>query len=738
MEDLALILILATVSTIVFRKLHLPVVLGYILAGFLASPYFSFLPNVVDKENIEFWAEIGVIFLLFSIGLEFSLKKLLSAGGGAFITTLILVVGMLGTGFAVAHYLIELDFKNSIFLGGMLCTSSTSIILKTLTEMKMMHQRYVPAVFAVLIIEDLVAVVLLVMLSSVADDNLNSSDIIISVVKLTFMMILWFVVGIFAMPTLLQKFKRMISDETMLILVIGLCFTMALAANELFSSAELGAFVMGSILAGTPEVKRIERLTAPIKDLFAAVFFISIGMMVNPSVIAEYWLAIVVLALIVIVGMILFGTFGMLIAGQPLKIAIMSGFTLTQIGEFSFIIAKFGNSRGVIHEDVLPVIVCVSVITIFTTQFFIKAAEPAYNFIYSHLPQSIKDRLENYSGSADNGDGDEAHRIWSGIIKRYAARMVVFSVVTVAAIMIVTYYLLPVFTTSMGTLWGEVVCAVITLVSISPFLYAIITAGARRSEIDRLVALNGKASYVPMGVMLLVSLTLTLAFIFTTMVRIFSPEIAALVSIVVFIAGLLLFKPMLQRNLSSLEKRFMGNVHVTENRRTGHGHNLVNDLHLAYMTVGYGCEFIGMRLKHADLRHRFNINLVNIERDGVIYPVPTGDSRIFPNDILGVIGTEEQIKAFLPLVEAEAQPAATASEAKFIHIDLPANSPLVGKTLLEARLREDYGSLLVAVERFGDDGNSIYLQLAPDLTFAAGDRLHIVGEPDRLTPLHPK
>ncbi len=738
-QDLALILILAAVSTVVFRRLKLPVVLGYILAGFLASPYFSFLPNIVNEENIEFWAEIGVIFLLFSIGLEFSLKKLLQAGGGAFVTTLIMVCGMLGLGFSVGHYIMGFDNTNSIFLGGMLCTSSTSIILKTLTDLKMMHRRYVPVMFAVLIIEDLVAVVLLVILSSVAEGNVSSHRIVSSVLKLSFFLIIWFVVGIFLMPSIFKRFRRVISDESMLILVIGLCFMMALTADELFGSAELGAFVMGSILAGTFEVRRIERITAPIKDLFAAVFFISIGMMVNPSVIIANWSTILLLAVVVILGMIIFGTFGMLVTGQPLKLAIEAGFTLTQIGEFSFIIAKFGKARGVLSDDILPIIVGVSVITIFTTQYFIKAAEPFYNFVNARLPQRVKDTLDNYSRSADKGDRGEARQIWGTIIKRYLSRLAIYGSITVAVIWTITQYLLPVIVQHLGHKWGEPLCAVTTLFVISPFLYAIFSAGARRNEVDRLVSISGKVSYVPMVVMTVASMFVSLGFILATMGRIFPANIAILVSIGVFLAGLFIFRPVLKQRLQSIEQRFMGNVNVTENRRTGRDNNLVSDLHLAYMTVGYGCEFIGMRLRKADLRRRFNINLVNIEREGTLYPVPSGDTRILPSDILGVIGTDDQIMAFLPLVEAEAVPAASAGEAKFIHFELPDGSPIVGKLLRDARLREDYGALLVAVERDTDntpDTDAEYLQPTPELDFRPGDILWIVGDPDRLKPLH--
>ncbi len=734
-KDLALILILAAISTVIFRRLKLPVVLGYIVAGFLASPYFAFLPDIVNVENIEFWAEIGVIFLLFSIGLEFSLKKLLQAGSGAFVTTLIMVTGMLALGFIVGKSMMGFDTKNSIFLGGMLCTSSTSIILKTLTDLKMMQRRYVPVMFAVLIIEDLVAVVLLVILSSVAEDRVNGGEIVQSILKLSFFLIVWFVVGIYVVPSVFKRYKSLISDESMLVLVIGLCFMMALTADQLFSSAELGAFVMGSILAGTVEAKRIEHITAPIKDLFGAVFFISIGMMVNPEVIIGNIGTIVLLALVVIVGMMTFGTFGMLVTGQPLKIAMEAGFTLTQIGEFSFIIAKFGKSHGVLSDEILPVIVAVSVITIFTTQFFVKGAEPAYEFVAARLPERWKRVLDGYSSQANVNEAGEARRIWVAVAKRYFMRLAIYGAVTIATILVMTNYVLPLLAGKLGSPWGELASAVATLVVISPFLYAIITPAARRSELERLLELSGKVSYVPLVVMTILSVIVTMMAIIATLGNVFSLRVTAITSVVILLAGLLLFRPMLRRRLSSIESRFMGNVNATEYRRTGHGNNLVSDLHLAYMTVGYGCTFVGEKLRNADLRRRYGVNLVNIERAGQLYPVPSGDTRIFPGDILGVIATEENISNFLPVVEASSTSTESTGEARFVHFDLPETSPLVGKTLLEGRLREDYGALLVAVQRgVGDDVD--YLQPTPQLTFAVGDVLWIVGDPERMKILH--
>ena len=427
--DLALILTLGAAATIIFKLLKQPVVLGYIVAGFIASPHFSLLPSVGNEANIEFWAQIGIIVLLFSLGLEFSFKKLINAGGSAISTALIIVLGMMGTGFIMGKSM-GFSSVNSIFLGAMLSMSSTTIILKALTDLNLRHKRFVPGVFAVLIVEDLFAVVMMVILSSIAiNKTVSGGEMVKSILQLSFFLIIWFVVGVFLIPTIFRKFRKVISDEMMLIIAMGLCFLMAIFSVESGFSLALGAFVMGSILAGTPEAERIERIVNPVKDLFGAVFFISVGMMVDPNVIVQYAGTITLLSVVVIVGMIIFGTTGMLATGQPLKIAMESGFSLTQIGEFSFIIATLGTTLGVLDESIYPIIVTVSVITTFTTPFFIKSSIPCYNFVEKHIPKKLSTLLEGYSKTA-SADVKESHRnIWLKIMKRHATRLVLYSAV---------------------------------------------------------------------------------------------------------------------------------------------------------------------------------------------------------------------------------------------------------------------------------------------------------------------
>ncbi len=734
-SDLALILILGAIATVVFKMLKQPVVLGYIVAGFLASPHFTALPTIVVEANIEFWAQIGIIVLLFSLGLEFSFKKLIDVGGSAIITALIIVLGMMSLGFVVGRYL-GYGLVNSIFLGGMISMSSTTIIIKALTDLNMRQRRFVPMTFAVLIVEDLFAVVMMVILSSIALNNsVKGEEMVSSILKLSFFLIIWFTVGIFMIPTLFKKFKRYISDEQMLVIAMGLCFFMVLFSINSGFSAALGAFVMGSILAGTNEAERIERLITPVKDLFGAVFFISVGMMVNPTVMTQHWSVIALLAVVVIVGMIVFGTFGMLATGQPLKLAMESGFSLTQIGEFSFIIATLGTGLGVLDKSVYPIIVAVSVITTFTTPFFIKQAEPCYNALLKILPKRWTRLLNGYSQDASESERSDSVRMWGSIIKRYVVRLVIYSAVIIALIAVCRSYLMPFLMKWIGNdVWGRLACLIATFVIVGPFIVSIIFPSIKRAEYEQLVETSGRVSYVPIVVMIIISLVLSTGFVASILDGIYSSAPSVIAAVIIVIATMIFITIVptpLRKRMVNIEKRFISNINERENRRTGRDNNLVSDLHLAYMTVGRDCPFVGEKLRNLDLRTRYGVNLASVQRAGKVYPVPSGDMRIFPRDVIGVIATEDQIERLLPLVEAQNDAIDTENkEVKFVHFSIGSQSPIVGKKLEETHLREDYGALLVAVQR-GDE----YVYPTRDLAFKADDILWIVGDPQKLTRL---
>lgn len=731
-SDLALILALGAVSTIIFKILKQPVVLGYIVAGFIASPHFAFFPTVASESNIEFWAQIGIVVLLFSLGLEFSFKKLLNVGGSAIVTSLIIVLGMMGVGFVVGK-LLGFTATNAIFLGAMLSMSSTTIIIKALTDLNMKQRRFVPLVLAVLIVEDLFAVVMMVILSSIAiNQSVGGEEMLKSILKLTFFLVMWFTVGVFMIPSLFKRFRRVISDELMLIISMGLCFGMAIFSVKSGFSMALGAFVMGSILAGTIEAERIERIVTPVRDLFGAVFFISVGMMVNPQVIAEYAGTIALFSLVVVMGMILFGTFGMLATGQPLKIAMESGFCLTQIGEFSFIIATTGMGLGVLEKSIYPIIVSVSVITTFFTPFFIKQAEPSYNWLAGKLSKRWNSLLEGYSKNEAVSENSESRQLWTAIVKRYLVRLLLYSVMILALIYLMRNHITPFILDVMQNHypWGRIVAAVVSLALISPLLFGISSPNIKKEERGKLVEMSGKVSYVPLVLMSILSIALTMGFTMAILYGIYSSLAAVVTALVLGLVLVILFAPVLRKRMNLIENRFMRNVNERENRRTGKDNPLVSDLHLAYMKVGYSCPFVGKTLREADLRRCHGVSVVNILRNKntMLLRVPSSETRIFPGDVIGVIGTDEQIQGLLPLVESNEVPATELGETKFIHFALAETSPIIGKSLANARLREEYGSLLVSIQR----GENEFIAPTPEMVFQTGDILWIVGDPKQL------
>ena len=729
-SDLALILVLGAVASILFKLLKQPVVLGYIVAGFLASPHFSLLPSVASESNIEFWAQIGIVVLLFSIGLEFSFKKLLNVGGSAFATTLIIVLGMLSTGFVVGKML-GYEAIDSLFLGGMLSMSSTTIIIKALGDLNLKGERFAPLVLAVLIVEDLVAVVLMVVLSSIAvNRTVEGSALAMSIGKLVFFLVMWFTVGMFVIPSLINRFYRLLTDELLLVTAMGLCFLMAILAVKVGFSLALGAFVMGSILAGTVMAERIERVITPVKDLFGAVFFISVGMMVNPHIIAQYWGTIALLAAVVVVGMIFFGTFGMLATGQSLRVAMQSGFCLTQIGEFSFIIASMGLSLGVLGKSLYPIIVAVSVITTFFTPFFIKQAMPCYNWLATHLPQRWNVLIEGYGAQASARRSGAEKPLWAKMARNYVGRLLLYSIIIVALVLFVRTFVWPHLPLTAHDQWGRLLRAVVAVVPLTPFLYAIVTPRVSKSARSELVAQWGKVSYVPLGMFTILGVIVAMGFVMWALHGVYSSHTSVLVALGLTLLTLLVMAPVLNRRVKRMEDRFASNVNQRENRRTGRDNLLVSDLRLAFVSVGYGCPFVGERLRNADLRRKCGVNVASIQRNSVTINVPTADMRIFPGDTLGVIGNDEQIAQLLALTERCESKQLPGVETKFVHFALGPQSPLIGKRLGDAHMREDYSSMLVGVQR-GDE----FLQPVPSLIFEQADEVWVVGDPKRMKAL---
>lgn len=725
--DLAWILLLGAVVTLLFKKLKQPVVLGYILAGFLASPKFVYLPSISNLDNIEFWADLGIVVLMFTLGLEFNFKKLMNAGSSAIITALIIITGMTFAGFGVGKIL-HLNSINCIFLGGMISMSSTTIILKTLTDLGMRQKKFASLVLAVLIIEDLFAVLMLVLLSSLAMGNVEGMELLFSIGKLVFFLIIWFVVGVYLLPTFLTKVKSFLNDETLLIVAMGLCFSMAVFSVTCGFSLELGAFVMGSILAGTMAAERMERVVQPVKDLFGSVFFISVGMMVDPGILVAYWWEILLLAVVVICGMIFFGTLGMLATGQTLRVAIESGFTLTQVGEFSFIIASLGMSLGVLEPSLYPIIVAVSVITIFTTPYFVKMSQPAYDIVEKHLPAKLGFLIDRYSKQVT--DSSETKRLWRDILSRYVWRIVLYSVVLLAIILMSKQFLFPLCKQYLGD-WGRLSATAITFACMLPFLFALSFSSTKP---DEKMKLHASASFydVPLVAMKIIRYLVTLFFIVYLMTIAYNSLIAWIAGVVFFALIIVFASSKLMSRYGNMEKKFIDNLNIRENTRLGLNNNLVSDLHQAYIQVGAYCPFVGDRLKDSGLRDDYGVSVSSIQRGDRMMPLPSVDARIFPGDVLGVIGTDEQIKKLNDDIERDEKAfqsvQTTQPEIVLRSIRLTSKSPIIDMPLGQTNLRTDFYSMIVKVQRGEDE----FEQPGPSTILREGDIVWVVGDASRL------
>ena len=510
--DLALILICAGAMTLLFKRLKQPVVLGYIVAGFLASPNMTYMPSVTDMEGIKLWSDIGVIFLLFALGLEFSFRKILRMGAAPIIAACSVIMGMMLVGMFMGG-LFGWSKMDCIYLGGMLAMSSTTIIFKAFDDMGLRQKRFASLVLSVLIIEDILAIVLMVMLSTMAvSKEVESSQMIASILKLVFFLVLWFVTGIYFIPLFLRKVKPLMSNETMLITALALCFGMVVFASAVGFSSAFGAFVMGSILAETVEAEQIEHLVTPVKDLFGAVFFVSVGMMVDAALIVEYIVPILCIIAAIMLGQTILSTGGFLLAGQPLKRAMQCSFSLTQIGEFAFILATLGTSLHVTSDFLYPIVVAVSVFTTFTTPYMIRLAEPAYTVVARVLPQRWQAKLESNASDEEEPETEEQQSLWRDCLKQLAVVILIHSVLCLAIIALMLIYGKPFIAGMLSQPWADVVTAVLTIMICAPFLWTLMRLGSRSEKVQTLWN-SGRSARVKVLALQLLRIVIGAAFV---------------------------------------------------------------------------------------------------------------------------------------------------------------------------------------------------------------------------------
>ena len=736
-NDLALILIVASTVTLLFKKLKQPLVLGYIMAGFIVSPHMPYTMSVMDSVDIKIWADIGVMFLLFSLGLDFSFKKIIKMGITPVITTLTIIFAMMTLGIVVGH---AFDWKrmDCIFLGGMLAMSSTTIIYKAFTDMGLRQQKFAQPVMSVLILEDILAIVMMVMLSAIASGNSpDGGEMIGSVVKIGFFLVLWFVVGIFAVPWFLRSTRKLVNNETLLIVSLGLCCLMAVVSTKVGFSSAFGAFVMGSILAETIEAAKIEKLVAPVKDLFGAVFFVSVGMLVDPKIIVEYAIPIGVLVLTILIGQSIFGTFGFLIGGQSLKSAMRCGFSMAQIGEFSFIIASLGLSLHVTGEFLYPVVVAVSVITTFLTPYMIRLSVPSYNVLERHLPKTWVRALNNITLSHPSSAPKSN---WHSLIAQMARITLIYSILSVATIALMFTFFLPFIRRMMPGMhwWANGICGVLTVMFIAPFLRAIVMK-KNHSEEFRALWNDSRSNRMPLLVTILVRLIIASAFVFYICNFLTRFTNALMMTIAVAVVGIMILSRGLKKQSIKMERMFVQNLRSRDieqqvlglKKPLYEGHLLDRDIHISEIEIPENSTWAGLCLADLRLSNRFGIHVSSILRGHRRINIPGGDDIVFPGDKLQVIGSDSQLAAAHAAVAGDIEPDdpdIEKREMRLSQIVIDNHSPFVGKTLPETGLRSEFNCMVVGRE----EGKENLSMVGPAYKFRLGDILWIVGEDDAL------
>lgn len=736
-KDLALILIVASIVTLIFKKLRQPLVLGYIVAGFIVSPHMPLTMSVLDKENIHTWADIGVMFLLFSLGLDFSIKKILKMGISPFISAIIIVFSMMMLGMGVGHAF-SWSKMDCIFLGGMMAMSSTTIIYKAFDDMGLRQQRFAGLVMSVLILEDILAIVMMVMLSAIASgNNPDGEQMLGSLFKIGFFLILWFVVGLFAIPTFLRHTRKLMSSETMLIVALGLCCAMAWVSSSVGFSSAFGAFVMGSILAETIEADKIIRLVEPVKNLFGAIFFVSVGMLVDPNILISYALPIAILVIAILAGQGIFGTLGFMLSGQPLKTAMRCGFSMAQIGEFAFIIASLGLSLGVISEFLYPVVVAVSVITTFLTPYMIRAAEPAYTILEKRLPKRWIRRL-NHLGAEHHATPDE-QSLWKRLLRKMILNTVIYAILILAITAVMLSFFLPFARHLLPHWWANGACGVLTLLLIAPFMRALVMKNNHSDEF-RALWIENRMNRLPLTFTVLARIAIAVAFLFYICNYLARFANAIVITLALTAIALMILSRGLKQRSIRLERLFIKNLNsreiqaeVTGKRKPRfEGHLLDRDIHISEFTVPENSSWAGQSLGQIEFRNRFGVHVSSILRGYQRMNIPGGDCIIFPGDQLQVIGNDEQLTQFGRTLDFETIPEDEHIEEREMKLQkfvISSKSKLIGTDLQNSGIRDQYNCMVVGIE----EGQQHLTIINPSHVFQAGDIVWMVGEKESLT-----
>ncbi|OWR13946.1 cation:proton antiporter [Chryseobacterium sp. VAUSW3] len=711
-EDLALILIVAAFVVLIFRKIKQPLVLGYIIAGFLVSPNFKIFPSVVDMTNIKTLAEIGVIFLLFSLGLEFSFKKLMNVGGSASITAFVEIIFITIAGYYTGRML-GWSTMDSMFLGGMLASSSTTIIIRAFDELGVKTKNFAKIVFGVLVVEDIVVILLMVLLSTIAvTKEFEGTQILFTVAKLLFFLILWFLLGIFLLPTLLKKLKPLIDEEILLVLSIGLCLGMVLIAVNAGFSAELGAFVMGSIIAETTMAEKVEHTLKSVKDLFAAVFFVSVGMMIDYDAMITYAWPILAVTLLTLFGKLFSSTLGALISGQPLKQSVQVGMSMAQIGEFAFIVATLGLSLGVISDFLFPVAVGVSAITTFTTPYLIKLSEPFYNWLVKVVPPKYIAKINKYSTNTQN---IQAETSWQTILKNYGRIVLINGIIIIAIYLLFSRFIIPAINENLESNGiKNIIGNALPVLFILPFLWALMV---KRPSSVAYKELWTKTKYNrgPLLIIEIIRIILGIGILGFFLDRFASTTISIFITIPVAIILMVVFSKRINKFYNRIEKRFITNLNDRSDnqqsepitRLAGNSEVTNNlaawDVHIVELEVKPLAEYIGKTLVDLQWREKYGVNIGYIKRGEKLIHTPGRSEVLMPYDKVGIIATDDQFQIFKPVFDSqEIVVEEDINHIKLGKILINHHSPKKGLSIRESGIRDKTDGLVIAIRR-GDE-----------------------------------
>ncbi|MDD5961659.1 MAG: cation:proton antiporter [Bacteroidales bacterium] len=721
--DLSLILILASIFSVSCKILKQPVVLGYIVAGLLAGPHISLIPTV-QPENISTWADIGVIFLLFGMGLEFSFKKMMSIGkvGGKAMLFEVLTLSVFG--FAIGR-LMGWNFIDSMLLGGMLTMSSTAIIVKAFNDMGLQKEKFAGIVFGILVFEDLFAILLMVILSTFAvSRSFEGSELAMMVARLGFFLVMWFVCGIYLIPTLLKKIKKYLNSETLLLVAMGLCFLMVVLATKAGFSSALGAFIMGSILAETIELENIEKVIQPIKDFFGAIFFVSVGMMVDPQVLFDNFSTVIIIAAASIAGKMIFTTTGVRLAGESMKTAVQSGFSLAQMGEFSFIIASMGMSLGVTSASIYPIVIAVSVITTFTTPYTIKLALPAYHVLESVLPNSLTDKLNKRE---DKKEGEKESQ-WKQLLMSYFFNLAIFSAICLSVYFVSAAFLLPLCATFDNLDFGHIIFSFVSIIAMSPFLIGMVRNRGRQSFLFLSLWSSHNNNRYFLTAMIGLRWVVAIVFLFMTIKLYWNISSVVIVVVALVVFAFIFQNKNLQKGYWKLEARFVKNFNQRQiemrlnqnSKQEGNMHELDNlhwidkNLYVSTYLVQKGGVVENKTLKELNLRKVYDIIIVAVTRNGKQINFPDGDFRLEVNDTLLALGQIQKLKNaqidykgidldYSKVINLHdftlKQQSDKHSCIKCMTFIIGENSSWIDKNLYDAQLNRKTNCLVVGIER---------------------------------------